>query len=200
MRILMVEDSRNRASQKITGTSYDEGPCFGTRTTCKSECSDSNESRRPPTSDSPRLTVTEEVIVTYKPNPHYPPSSSTPSEGYSTDETSPLIIAAHKPAGAIQPVTTTELTTIQFYILLSKHRRIIASLFLLMTYSILVSSFDATLPLHVKEAFGWRSTSSGAMFLALQAPGVIFGPLAGWLRDRSVVFSPSLVFVHHISR
>ncbi|KAH0555648.1 hypothetical protein GP486_006407 [Trichoglossum hirsutum] len=199
MRILMVEDPRNRASQKIAGTSCDERSCFGTRTTCKSECPDSDEPppesiqepdrRQPAASDFSRLTVTEEVIVTYTPNPHYPPSSSTPSEGHSIDETSPLI-AAHKPAGAVQPVTT-ELTTIQFYMLLCRHRRILASLFLLMTYAILVSAFDATLPLHVKEAFGWGSSGSGAMFLALQAPGVVFGPLVGWLRDRVGVRYPT---------
>jgi hypothetical protein len=206
--MLMAEDSNNRASQKTVEMCCDRS-CFGTTITCTSEHSGNTEpfpeffdepNRRwsfSSKSDFPGLTVTEVVTVMYEINPHYSPPLSTPYEGYSTDEISPLL-AAYIPSGKAEPVTT-ELTTIQFYVILSKQRRILVSLFSILTYSIIVSSFDATLPLHVQEAFGWRSSGSGAMFLALEAPGIVFGPLAGWLRDRLVVLLCFSIFVKQAS-
>ncbi|KAH0538695.1 hypothetical protein FGG08_004712 [Glutinoglossum americanum] len=225
MRILMVDASKNRSSRKsaetwnaahpqdTTDSCCDDGTCFGTKTICTS--GQNSPASSPISGDFPNepdlvssatfkfpgLTVMEEVVVTYEPNPHYTPpvspATSPTDEGF--NEISPLI-AHGKPDKRAEP-SCTELTTLQFYLFLSTQRRIIASLFSILTYSILVSSFDATLPLHVQEAFGWGSSGSGAMFLALQAPGIIFGPLAGWLRDSTLLnyFLPrSLVVIDEL--
>lgn len=77
-----------------------------------------------------------------------------------------------------------EKTGIHFYGLLLRQRRFTVALYSYMVFSILVGSFDATLPLHVQEVFGWGTFPTGIMFLALGAPGIVLSPLFGWLRDR----------------
>jgi hypothetical protein len=190
MRLLMVEDSSNKVSQKNTETSCNNGACFGTQTTCTDESSDTPKLSPTCLTGISGIAITDEVRVSYQPNPRYnPPSSDSSGEHQSCSEDSPLI-PAHEPnrEATVEPVTT-----LQFYILLCKQRRVVASMLSMFTYSIIVGSFDATLPLHVEEAFGWHSSESGAMFLALQAPGIVLGPLAGWLRDRLGLPFPGLV-------
>ncbi|KAI9695925.1 MAG: hypothetical protein M1836_006042 [Candelina mexicana] len=80
-----------------------------------------------------------------------------------------------------------------FYTLLFRQRRIIGSAIVNVTYAIILSSFDATLPLHVQEVFGWGSLPAGMMFFTLQVPGIICGPLCGWLRDRIGVRYPTTI-------
>jgi MFS family permease len=60
-------------------------------------------------------------------------------------------------------------------------------------YSMIISSFDTTLPLHVREAFKWDSGPSGLMFLALQGPGILLGPLAGTLKDHIGTRCPAVI-------
>ncbi|KAI9717566.1 MAG: hypothetical protein M1812_004707 [Candelaria pacifica] len=88
----------------------------------------------------------------------------------------------------VQPVSP-----LGFYTLLFRQRRIIGSAFVNVSYAIILSSFDATLPLHIQEVFGWGSLPAGMMFFALQIPGIICGPLCGWLRDRIGVRYPATV-------
>lgn len=59
-----------------------------------------------------------------------------------------------------------------------------AALFNIVAFAMLLSGFDATLPLHLRDAFGWTSAPIGSIFLALQVPGMLLGPFIGWLRDR----------------
>ena len=181
MRLLMVEGSGNKAVQKTTETCRNGGACFGTQTTCTDEYSDTPRLSPTCTTGISGIAVTDEVRISYEPNPHYnPPSPSSSRERQSCNENSPLI-PAYEPG---REATVEPVTSLQFYILLCRNRRVMASMLTMLTYAIIVASFDATLPLHVEEAFGWHSSGSGAMFLALQAPGIVFGPLAGWLRDR----------------
>ncbi|KAJ6118612.1 Major facilitator superfamily domain general substrate transporter [Penicillium samsonianum] len=44
--------------------------------------------------------------------------------------------------------------------------------------------FNATIPLHVQETFGWGPSKIGFLFSCLILPSLIVGPLAGWIRDR----------------
>ncbi|KAF9887346.1 hypothetical protein FE257_010341 [Aspergillus nanangensis] len=80
--------------------------------------------------------------------------------------------------------TVDEIKGLQFYRYVLCHRRLVGGIIAYMTSSLLVASFDATLPLHVRDVFGWGTSASGVMFLALQGPGVISSPLVGWLKDR----------------
>ena len=73
---------------------------------------------------------------------------------------------------------------IYFYFYLFRQRRFVTAQHSYMLCSILLSSIEATLPLHVQDAFGWGSFGAGMMFLGIQAPGLLLGPIVGWLRDR----------------
>lgn len=48
----------------------------------------------------------------------------------------------------------------------------------------LLASFDATVPTHSKELFGFSSLTSCLLFIPLGVFNVIVGPLAGWSVDR----------------
>lgn len=58
-------------------------------------------------------------------------------------------------------------------------------------WSLILSSFDATLPLHVRDIFSWDVLVTGAMFACLQGPALLLNPLAGWLRDRVGLRGPT---------
>jgi MFS family permease len=63
------------------------------------------------------------------------------------------------------------------FILLSS-QRVLAAAWATVVCGVLLSAFDATLPLFVHRTFGWNSTGSGLIFLALVVPtfsGPIFG-------------------------
>lgn len=59
-----------------------------------------------------------------------------------------------------------------------------AAMFNVTAFSLILSGFDATLPLHLRDAFGWGPAPIGSIFLGLQIPGMCLGPFIGWLRDR----------------
>lgn len=73
---------------------------------------------------------------------------------------------------------------IHFYICVFRHPRFLTAQYAYMLFSLLLSSLEATLPLHVQNAFGWGSFGAGMMFLGVQMPGILLGPIVGWLRDR----------------
>ncbi|KAJ5114093.1 hypothetical protein N7456_002627 [Penicillium angulare] len=58
---------------------------------------------------------------------------------------------------------------------------------------LVVSIFNATVPLHVRDTFGWGGMQSGLIFAALQAPRLVFSPFVGWLKDRVGTRSPTVV-------
>ncbi|KAJ5431504.1 Major facilitator superfamily domain general substrate transporter [Penicillium cf. griseofulvum] len=53
--------------------------------------------------------------------------------------------------------------------------------------------FNATIPLHVQEAFGWGPSNTGFLFSCLVLPSLLVGPLAGWIRDRVGTRSPAAI-------
>ncbi|GAB1197571.1 hypothetical protein APSETT444_006869 [Aspergillus pseudonomiae] len=71
-----------------------------------------------------------------------------------------------------------------FYTYLFRHRQFVCGAMSYLVFAILISSFDTTIPLHVRDAFDWGSMESGLLFAALQGPGIIMSPLCGWLKDR----------------
>lgn len=60
-------------------------------------------------------------------------------------------------------------------------------------YTILITSFENTIPLHVRDTFGWGSLPAGLMFLCLQAPNIILGPVSGRVRDHVGTRYPAAV-------
>ncbi|KAJ5503925.1 Major facilitator superfamily domain general substrate transporter [Penicillium fimorum] len=57
----------------------------------------------------------------------------------------------------------------------------------------MATSFDATLPLHVEERFGWGPSTTGLLFAGLVVPGILIGPVAGCLRDRVGAQIPTVI-------
>ena len=82
---------------------------------------------------------------------------------------------------------------LSFYIFVLRQRRFLGGIASFISYSLIIASFDTTLPLHVRSAFNWGSLQAGLLFLALQGPGIFFGPLAGKLKDKVGTRSPAAV-------
>lgn len=70
---------------------------------------------------------------------------------------------------------------------------VLTCLLITMTSTVVTTSLDATLPLHVEEKFGWGPSSAGLLFAGLVVPGLIVGPIAGWVRDRIGARFPVMV-------
>ncbi|KAH8647735.1 putative MFS transporter [Xylariales sp. PMI_506] len=80
-----------------------------------------------------------------------------------------------------------------FYRVMLRDPSVLAALFSTMSYALAVSGFNATIPLHLRDRFGWGTLPSGMIFLSLQVPGIILGPLVGWIRDRVGARLPTTV-------
>lgn len=109
------------------------------------------------------------------------PDSLPPSEHPSfnpnvIDEHTSLLSSGSKPQTEVKK-------GLQFYTYIFRHRSFAAALYSYMVFSIIISAFEATLPLHVQEIFNWGAFPSGMLFVLIGAPGILLNPLCGWLRD-----------------
>ncbi|KIA75934.1 hypothetical protein HK57_00246 [Aspergillus ustus] len=80
-----------------------------------------------------------------------------------------------------------------FYLIMFSDARILVGLTNTILSSALLASFDTTLTLHLRDAFGWGSLEAGMMFFSLQLPFMILGPIAGWIRDRVGLRYPTTI-------
>ncbi|KAL4916724.1 major facilitator superfamily domain-containing protein [Aspergillus aurantiobrunneus] len=80
-----------------------------------------------------------------------------------------------------------------FYRIMLGNAQVVASLFNALSTALILSAFDTTLPLHVRDVFSWGSLPVGILFLGLQAPSVVLGAPIGWLRDRIGLRWPTTV-------
>lgn len=60
----------------------------------------------------------------------------------------------------------------------------IVSLAVVFSEAVFFSAFDATVPLHAHELFGFNALKSGLMMMPIGIMTVLVGPLAGWAVDR----------------
>ncbi|GES63327.1 MFS transporter [Aspergillus terreus] len=72
----------------------------------------------------------------------------------------------------------------RFYGVVLRDIRVAVGLLNTLMFSMILTGFDSTLPLHLRRIFGWDSLPTGMIFLGLEVPGLLLGPLVGWLRDR----------------
>ncbi|RDW92955.1 uncharacterized protein DSM5745_00277 [Aspergillus mulundensis] len=63
-------------------------------------------------------------------------------------------------------------------------KRVVTALVAETFLAALIASFEATIPLHIRDAFNWDSLRAGMLFLILQAPTSILVFPIGWLKDR----------------
>ncbi|KAL6233065.1 major facilitator superfamily domain-containing protein [Aspergillus navahoensis] len=80
-----------------------------------------------------------------------------------------------------------------FYRIMLTNPQILASLLNTLALSLILAAFDTTLPLHVRDVFGWRSLPVGLIFFVLQIPTIALGPGIGWLRDRIGLRYPTTI-------
>ncbi|RHZ68361.1 hypothetical protein CDV55_107787 [Aspergillus turcosus] len=124
-------------------------------------------------------------------------SDSSLADDGSREENSPLLHPDNDTSttscATLAPETVEEKTGLQYYVYMFRHRRFVSGVLGYFVFAILISSFDTTLPLHVRDAFNWDSMPAGLMFLALQGPGIALSPLCGWLKDRVGTRIPTTV-------
>lgn len=68
-------------------------------------------------------------------------------------------------------------------IFLLKSRRVCSAIWASIMQATIFTSFDATLPLYVRDTFNWNSTGAGLIFLPIVVVSFL-GPIIGWLSDR----------------
>jgi MFS family permease len=62
-------------------------------------------------------------------------------------------------------------------------RRLLTAVWATAVQGIFLSALDTTVPLHVKNIFGWSSLGAGLVFIGLVLP-TFLAPLVGWLSDK----------------
>lgn len=71
----------------------------------------------------------------------------------------------------------------QAFLVLLSSRRVLATLWAALAVSMLITAFDAVLPIFVTTTFHWDSLGAGLIFLPIAIPSFL-EPIAGWLADR----------------
>ena len=77
-------------------------------------------------------------------------------------------------------------------LLLISSRRLLAALFCTLTQSILLTAWDAVLPIYVNQIFGWSSLGGGLIFLPLILPSFV-APVIGYWSDKRGARWPTLL-------
>jgi hypothetical protein len=121
----------------------------------------------------------------------FPSSSSLDTDNTAVspeqEETAPILSSGfdgYQSTKSSPSVTEAKTSPRGFYRIVLADARILVGLINTVMLSAILSGFDATLPLHLQNVFGWGSLPVGMIFLGLQVPGILLGPLIGWLRDR----------------
>ncbi|RAK72524.1 MFS general substrate transporter [Aspergillus fijiensis CBS 313.89] len=82
------------------------------------------------------------------------------------------------PAGSSTPEKA------NIYWLILRKKRVAAGLLGDTLLAVVIASFEATIPLHIREVFRWDSFHAGLLFLLLQAPTLLLVVPVGGLKDR----------------
>lgn len=98
----------------------------------------------------------------------------------STDETSALISDDVEQSSGMDTNGPAE----SFFKVICLQPRVITAMLCSTVYTAILASYSTTIPVHVKDAFGWGSLPTGLLFMGLEGPIILASPLYGWLRDR----------------
>ncbi|KAL4994940.1 major facilitator superfamily domain-containing protein [Aspergillus recurvatus] len=130
------------------------------------------------------------------------PSARGAKSGGGGEERSPLLSDSDRNPQAAQGNENQTETTADdaesmlprgFYRIMLTNPQVLASLFNTLALSLTIAAFDTTLPLHVRDVFGWGSLPVGLIFFGLQIPTIALGPGVGWLRDRIGLRYPTTI-------
>ncbi|CAG8909946.1 unnamed protein product [Penicillium egyptiacum] len=80
----------------------------------------------------------------------------------------------------------------EYYRAMLSEPRVLTALANVVVVSSLMSGINNTLPVHLRQAFGWKSLLISMMFFCLQVPNIILSGPSGWLRDRIGIRGPTV--------
>jgi hypothetical protein len=80
-----------------------------------------------------------------------------------------------------------------FYRTMLSHPGVLAGLANTLGQSLILAAFDTTLPQFLRSTFSWGSMPVGLIFLGLQGPIIVLGPVVGGMRDRMGCRIPTVV-------
>lgn len=81
----------------------------------------------------------------------------------------------------------------RFYACLFRQPRFSAGIFCYFVFAFVISCFETTLSVHVRDAFGWGVLPVGLLLAAIQGPGTLLAPPVGWLKDRVGSRTPTVI-------
>jgi len=79
----------------------------------------------------------------------------------------------------------------KYYKAMLSDARVLIAMANVLVVSSLMSGINNTLPVHLRDAFGWKSFLISMMFFCLQVPNIVLSGPAGWLRDRLGLRGPT---------
>lgn len=142
------------------------------------------------------LDVVMRVLMLEKPRKQQSPHKTGRTEACVCDddtEHDPLLSPCTGADCHGQSHLSLEKTGLQFYLSLFRNGRFFGGVICYLCYAILVSSFDTTLPLHVRSTFHWESLPAGLLFAVFQGPAIVLAVFVGWLKDRVGTRHPTWV-------
>ncbi|KAJ5331609.1 hypothetical protein N7476_001392, partial [Penicillium atrosanguineum] len=80
-----------------------------------------------------------------------------------------------------------------FYVCLFREMRFSAGIFCYFVFALLIGSFESTLAVHVRSAFGWRALHVGLLLGLIQGPGMLLAAPVGWMKDKVGSRTPTMV-------
>ncbi|CAI7671315.1 unnamed protein product [Penicillium crustosum] len=97
----------------------------------------------------------------------------------------------HIPSSETEPLLNEERSSIteeiggwRFYFYLFRQPCFTAGIACYFVFALFIASFESTIAMHVRSAFGWGVFPVGLLFASIQGPGMILAPLVGLLKDR----------------
>lgn len=98
-------------------------------------------------------------------------------------EAAPLLSAQEDTRFSIDPSSNKVLRALPI-LFIFRDPRLLTGLTLTGIQALLLSSFNATIPTEAQNLFGFNAMTTGLLFIALDVPYLLLGPLAGWSVDR----------------
>ncbi|KAJ5857977.1 hypothetical protein N7455_008871 [Penicillium solitum] len=124
--------------------------------------------------------------------PSKEPNEMPSNTNTESNETTALL-QNQTPKQDTEPLTPTASSPLGFYRIMLTDGRVLVALLNTIMFSAITAGFNNTLPLHLREVFGWGSMETSLMFFCLQAPSFFFSTLNGMMRDRYGVRYPAAI-------
>lgn len=131
------------------------------------------------------LVVEKKVAARYEDPKQNAPESNTngDAEDTSPTEEDALLPKTEKDYYTIPPNQNSIVRNLPVLYCLTSPR-LLTALLLAFMHAFILGTFDATVPTEAESLFHFSSLRSGLLFIALDVPYLIFGPLAGWTVDK----------------